>query len=190
MKVVIHQYDKLWRKRFESERVLIGRALSHLDHTVEHVGSTSVDGLAAKPIVDVLVGLGEAGDLDRAIAPMLSLDYYYIKFWEHVEEGLPDRRFFVKLTTPVEGMERIIDHPRMPRPSEDRTHHVHLVVRGSDFWYRHLLFRDILRTDPSIRADYEHLKRRLAESDWQSSNDYAKAKTEFIEAVLAGSRRL
>jgi GrpB-like predicted nucleotidyltransferase (UPF0157 family) len=187
MNVVIHAYDELWRERFEAERERIDRALSGIDHAVEHVGSTSVEGLAAKPIVDMLIGVGTSDELDRAIGPMLLLDYYYIKFWENVEGGFPDRRFFVKLTTPAPGIERVIDDPKMPRPSEDRTHHVHLVVRGTDFWHRHLRFRDILRSNADVRTEYEKLKRRLAAQDWQSSNDYANAKTEFIEGVLARS---
>jgi GrpB-like predicted nucleotidyltransferase (UPF0157 family) len=64
-----------------------------------------------------------------------------------------------------------------------RTHQIHMVALNSEFWHRHLAFREYLKAHPNIAAEYATLKRKLAEQDWQDVNDYADAKTEFIQSI-------
>ena len=129
------------------------------------MGSTAVPGLAAKPIVDIMVGLRVLSDHACCVAPLASLGY------EHKGEyGIPDRHYFRK---PVQG---------------PRTHQVHMVERGSAFWVRHLLFRDYLRANPNEAAAYDRLKRELAARFGADLEGYTEAKTEFIRSVEAKAR--
>ena len=131
---------------------------------VEHIGSTSVPGLAAKPIIDMMVGITDFTQADALVPGVQSLGYEYVSQFE-VE--MPFRRYFRKDN---EGV---------------RTHQIHLVALNSEFWNRHLAFREYLKTHPDVAAEYAALKRQLAEQDWQDVNDYADAKTEFIQSVEA-----
>jgi GrpB-like predicted nucleotidyltransferase (UPF0157 family) len=124
---------------------------------IEHIGSTSVPDLCAKPIVDILVGLRELELTDEQIAAMTELGYEYLG-----EYGLPGRLFF--------------------RKGDPRTHNVHVVKHGGEHWERQLVFRDALRSDPEERLRYDAFKRRLA-AEGHSREVYTELKTPFIRAV-------
>ena len=163
--VEIAEYDSAWPGAYERERTAILGALGELVFAIEHVGSTSVPGLGAKPIIDIMIGLRELTDHARCVAPLQSLGY------EHKGEvGIPDRHYFRK---PVLG---------------PRTHQIHMVEHGSDFWVRHLLFRDYLRANPDKAAAYDRLKRELAERFGTDREGYTEAKTEFIRSAEAKAR--
>jgi GrpB-like predicted nucleotidyltransferase (UPF0157 family) len=161
--IEIVEYDPIWPVEFEGAAACLRAAAPSLIVAVEHVGSTAVPGLAAKPIIDLLpaVAAGRACDLDRCVAPFVALGYEYMPQYE---DELPFRRFF-KLRTPV------------------RQHNVHLVEMGSDFWLRHLRFRDVLRARPDVAAEYAALKLSLAPR-YDDVNAYADAKGPFIDSVL------
>jgi GrpB-like predicted nucleotidyltransferase (UPF0157 family) len=129
---------------------------------IEHIGSTSVPDLCAKPIVDILVGLRELELTDEQIAAMTELGYEYLG-----EYGLPGRLFF--------------------RKGDPRTHNVHVVKHGGEHWERQLVFRDALRSDPEERRRYDAFKRRLA-AEGHSREAYTELKTPFIRAVEARAR--
>jgi GrpB-like predicted nucleotidyltransferase (UPF0157 family) len=163
--VEIAEYDPVWPEAYERERAAIADALGGNLLAIEHVGSTAVPGLGAKPIVDVMVGLRELSDHARCVDPLTSLGY------EHKGEyGIPGRHYFRK---PVQG---------------PRTHQVHMVEQGSAFWVRHLLFRDYLRANPDEAAAYDRLKRGLAERFGTDLEGYTEAKTEFIRSAEAKAR--
>jgi len=163
--VEIAEYDPAWPEAYQRERAAIAEALVGHALAIEHVGSTAVPGLAAKPIVDIMVGLRVLSDHACCVAPLASLGY------EHKGEyGIPDRHYFRK---PVQG---------------PRTHQVHMVEQGSAFWVRHLLFRDYLRANPNEAAAYDRLKRELAERFGTDLEGYTEAKTEFIRSVEAKAR--
>ena len=160
--VELVEYDPRWRTLFEQER---GRLASVFDGRVvaiEHIGSTSVPGLSAKPIVDVLVGLEKLELADEHIETMQKLGYEYLG-----EYGLPGRLFF--------------------RNHDPHTHNVHVVEHDGDHWNRHLVFRDALRADPEERRRYEELKRRLA-AEGHARDVYTELKTPFIREVEARAR--
>jgi GrpB-like predicted nucleotidyltransferase (UPF0157 family) len=163
MKIEIENYDPLWPKLYEQEKEIILNACVNKIHSIEHVGSTSVPGLGAKPIIDILLGVTNLKIADSFIPNMIDAGYEYVSKYEDV---MPERRYFVKRNT--EG---------------NKTHHVHTVEVGSDFWKRHLLFRDYLRINDDARDRYWDLKKELSMQDWNDRNDYTDAKTEFIRSI-------
>jgi len=159
--VVDHQPE--WIDRFREERARLAEVFAGVPVTIEHVGSTAVLGLAAKPIVDICVGLESLEHAEARVRALATLGYEYVPEYEAV---VPDRRYFRR---PV----------RRPR-----THHVHCVVRGGEFWERHLRFRDHLRKDPATAAEYGALKKKLAARFAHDRPAYTEGKTPFIERVL------
>ena len=156
--IVIAEPDPAWPARFEAERARIERALGPV--RVQHIGSTAVPGLAAKPIVDILVAVADPDD-EAAFLPALQRAGYVLRVRE------PGHRM---LRTP------------------ERDVHVHVWAAGSPDVERHLAFRDRLREDAGARAAYEALKRDLARRDWKDMNAYADAKSELIAAITGRGR--
>jgi len=164
--VEIAEFDPAWPGAYERERAAILAALGDLVFAVEHVGSTSVPGLGAKPIIDIMIGLRDLADHARCVAPLDGLGYEY-----RGDGGIPGRHYFRKKL--AVGL---------------RTHHIHMVERESDFWRRHVLFRDYLRGHPDEASAYQRLKVRLAAQFRDDRLAYTEAKSEFIEAALAKAR--
>lgn len=162
MKIVLYEYSEEWISLFEKEKHLLQKALGLENCIIEHIGSTSVKGLVAKPIIDIMIGLFDFSLADTFIVEIKTLGYEYIPEYEDV---MPYRRFFKK----------IID--------EKVTHHLHMVSEGSEFWRRHILFRDYLRTNSDIAKQYAALKKDLATREWNDTNEYAEAKSEFIRKI-------
>ena len=164
--IVIANYDPRWPAMFEQERVHILQAIGDWLVDIEHVGSTSVPGLAAKPIIDIMPGVRSLADAPQIIEPMTRLGYEYIPEYE---EQMPGRRYFRK--------------PAGPEFVNRRNVHVHIVETTSDFWRRHIAFRDYLRRHPEACAEYAALKRRLAAEFGSDREGYTEAKTEFITRI-------
>ncbi|MBS1904779.1 MAG: GrpB family protein [Bacteroidetes bacterium] len=160
--VVVEAYDPAWPLRFEAEAAALRTVLGDAP-TIIHIGSTAVEGLAAKPIVDIMIGVHSLDDAATMIAPIVSLGYQYIPEYE---AEMPERRYFKKL-----------------RADGIHTHHIHLVEAGSPFWERHVYFRDRLRSDRELAAQYADLKKELAERYRNDRVAYTDAKTNFIVAV-------
>ncbi len=157
--VEIVTYDPAWPSRFEEERARIAEALGSRAPVIEHIGSTAVPGLAAKPVIDVLLGV-RSHPLDEAgVRALETIGYDY-----RGEFGIPGRQFF--------------------RKGEPRSHHVHAVELGSDLWVSNLVFRDRLRDHPEEAARYASLKRELASRYADERGRYTEAKAPFIEELL------
>jgi GrpB-like predicted nucleotidyltransferase (UPF0157 family) len=153
-------YDPRWPLLFEQESALITRALGDDVIDIQHVGSTSVPGLRAKPIIDILVAVESFApieDYERRLEPF---GYHY-----HSQEDETDRLFFWKGTP--------------------RTHHLHIVEYATWEHQRHLLFRDYLRAHPDIARWYEDVKRDLAEAFKGNRPAYTRGKTAFIKSIMA-----
>ncbi len=163
--VEIAEYDPAWPALFERERGLLEGALGDLASAIEHVGSTAVPGLGAKPVIDIMVGLRTLAHHEPCVPPLQALGYEY-----KGEYGIPCRLYFRRFT---EGR---------------LSHQIHMVERGSDLWQRHLLFRDYLRGHPDEAEAYHELKVRLATEFRTDRVGYTEAKSEFIEAALAKAR--
>jgi GrpB-like predicted nucleotidyltransferase (UPF0157 family) len=162
--IVIVDYDPAWPVMFEQERAKLRGALGVLLVACEHVGSTAVPGLAAKPIIDLLVGVRSLEEAEsHYIKPLEALDYTYIPDYK---SWLADELFFRK---------------GVPKPW---THHIHMMQPWSPLWERRLLFRDYLRTHREAADAYAILKRSLAIQFGDNIAAYRDAKTAFIEETM------
>lgn len=158
VKIGIVNYDPSWPDLYNKEKAKILEACGDKVHTIEHIGSTSVPGLGAKPIVDILLGVKMLSDADEIISAMQRVGYMYKSDFENV---MPYRRYFTK-------------------PNQ---YHVHTVETGSAFWKRHINFRNYLRISDDDRDNYYKLKLELSKRDWNDRNDYAYAKTDFVRGI-------
>jgi GrpB-like predicted nucleotidyltransferase (UPF0157 family) len=150
-----------WPALFEEEAERIRAACGDAVIVVEHIGSTSVPGLASKPILDIMPGLVRTEDGHRTVEPMKGLGYEY--FGEH---GIPGRFYFDRKANGATVI------------------HVHVFELGSPDWRRHIVFRDVLRANPSLAAEYQRLKLDLAVRFRNDRKAYTDAKTGFIASVV------
>lgn len=165
--VVIADYDPRWAVLFVEEKARILEVAGRWIVAIEHVGSTAVRGLSAKPIIDILAGVRELDDAGDCIDPLARIGYEYVPEYE---AEIPDRRYFHK------------------GPAEGRTHHLHMVERKGDFWIRQILFRDYLRAHPDEAQRYDDLKRELAARFRDDREAYTNAKTDFIRKIETRAR--
>jgi len=159
--VIIEPYDLAWRERFQSERLLLHPVLAPwLAGPIEHIGSTAVPGLSAKPVIDIMAPVQDLPSSVPAIEALKPLSYCYFEYRADV------MHWFCK-------------------PSDfERTHHLHLVPFNSPLWRERLAFRDCLRTDAATRRSYAQLKLTLAANHRDDREAYTEAKTNFIRSVL------
>jgi GrpB-like predicted nucleotidyltransferase (UPF0157 family) len=160
--VRVESYDARWPAPFRAEAVRVSNAIEAAKLpavAIEHIGSTAVPGLAAKPILDLAIGRRNQSSAGAYISVLEAAGYVY-----RGDGGLPGREFF--------------------RRGELRTHHVHLVEIGGWHWQRYLGFRDALRADPELREAYASLKRALAAEHPHDREAYIQGKTAFVEAVV------
>ncbi|MBD2728717.1 GrpB family protein [Nostoc sp. FACHB-892] len=163
--VNIVEYDPQWQTLFAQEAEHIWQVLgNNLVVEIEHIGSTAVPGMAAKPVIDIMVGVRSLVGAKSTIPALESLGYVY---WR--ENPDPGRMFFVK---------------GMPPYGKQRTHHVHIVEVNSEFWERKL-FCDYLRRHPEEAKRYEALKRDLAASFRSDREAYTNGKNDYIRAVMS-----
>ncbi|MBA1245972.1 GrpB family protein [Pseudomonas luteola] len=163
--VVVSPYSHEWPKAFCAIREELLHVLSPCTMEIEHVGSTSVPGLAAKPVLDILVGARSLTAIESKVPDLVSAGYEYVARYER---ELPNRRYFVKSTGPL----RV---------------HVHAVEFGSAFWMEHLAFRNLLRSDSALRSAYQELKLSLAAQHPSDKSAYQAAKGPFIQSALAAA---
>lgn len=161
--VVVQPYSADWPRHFDAVRNELRGVFTSVDVAIEHIGSTSVPALAAKPVVDVLIGAPSLAHIEHRITLLSALGYEYVAKYE---AELPMRRYFVK--SPMLS-------PRI---------HVHAVVTGSTIWREHLAFRAALRTNAALRSEYQELKLQLAARFADNKAAYTEAKDPFIKAVL------
>lgn len=156
-------YDSAWPVMFEAERSQLAEALQPwLFGPIEHIGSTAVPGLTAKPVVDIMAGVQDLETSRAALEPVARLGYMYFPY-------RPDQmHWFCK-----------------PSPAH-RTHHLHLVPFESQLWAERLAFRDSLRRSPDLAATYAALKRELATRYEFDREAYTDAKSEFVHSVVRG----
>lgn len=163
--VRIADYDPRWPAMYEAEAARLRAALPPgLVLAVEHFGSTAIPGMAAKPVIDILVAVPSIeAARTLAVGPMEALGY---AFW--ADNPHRDRLFFVK---------------GLPPAAPHRTHHVHMAEPDGEMWQR-LPFRDYLRAHPDEAANYAALKRALAARHGADREAYTAAKTAFVNAIM------
>jgi GrpB-like predicted nucleotidyltransferase (UPF0157 family) len=169
--VAIVPYDPRWPEMFRAEKEhLLACLPSDLIRRIEHFGSTAVPGLAAKPIVDMLVEVTDLEATKTKIAPVLKAQGYDYFWRPAMFEGPPFYAWFIKRNS-----------------SGIRTHHIHMVERHFEHWDR-LLFRDYLDEHADAAAEYQALKLDLAAAHPNDRVAYTKGKTEFIVRVTERAR--
>ena len=162
--VHIVPYDPSWPTLFAKERDRILEAVGQWVEEVEHVGSTAIPGLDAKPVVDLMAGLKSMADASSCVEPLTNLGY------SHWAEGAqPHHHLFVKFVDPEMSA---------------RTHNLHLVEAGGQYWEERLLFRDYLRKHPEAAKEYAQLKHRLASRHREDREAYTEAKADFVCKVV------
>lgn len=162
--VKLSSYSTGWNRRFLTESRRLERNLANRRYTLEHIGSTAVPGLDAKPIIDMAIQIPSLHRLPLWIRLLEMAGYVY-----KGEYGLAGRHFFVR-GNPV-------------------THHLHLVAAGSPHWDRWLLFRDYLRANPAEARHYNEAKRALARKYPGNRDAYTRAKTPVVNRLLARAAR-
>lgn len=159
MPIVLSPYDSQWPAEFAAEEARILGACRGLPIRLEHIGSTAVPGLDAKPVIDILAGCPPRANRAEYVAALRRLGY------EHKGAfGIPGRNYF--------------------RRASPRAHQIHMVSWSSAFWRKQLDFRDALRADATLRREYAALKRDLARLFPDDVEKYAAAKGPFIASVL------
>jgi GrpB-like predicted nucleotidyltransferase (UPF0157 family) len=161
--VALCEYSSAWPDQFNRARDAIQVAVQVENTVIEHIGSTAIPGLAAKPVVDIMLGLPSLDDPVGPIQePLGNIGYLWM---EAYLERLPNRLFFYRENS-----------------DGQRTEHLHVVVYEGPEWKRHLLFRDYLRAHPDVAGEYERLKRDLAPK-FADTTRYSDAKTPWIRAI-------
>lgn len=160
LRVGLHDYDERWPEIFEQHRRRIADALTPASVDIAHIGSTSVPGLAAKPIVDIVVAVAD------------------IRAEEDYLDALLAAGYALRVREPGHRMVR----------TPERDVHVHIYERGNAAIDEYLLLRNHLRSDTADRALYESTKRALMSQQWDDMNAYADAKTDVILEITARAR--
>ena len=160
-RIIVSDYDPRWALQFEELRTHIWPHVAHLAVTIEHVGSTSVKGLAAKPVIDMDIVVSDEKKLALAIQALGSLGYAH-----RGELGVLGRHAF-------------------SQPATGLRHHLYVCLDGSLGLRNHTALRDFLRANPQSIAEYSALKRRLADAHGNDISAYVEGKTKFIVEILS-----
>lgn len=162
--VQLMEYDSTWPARFDAERERLLERFPAALIDVQHIGSTAIPGMPAKPIIDVMAGVASMAMTDALFEPIL--DHGYVTSVEF-NAGLTDRRWFMR------------------HANGRRTHHLHVVVHNGELWRQRLAFRDALCADPTQAKRYAAFKRKLASRHHADREAYTQAKGEFVRSVIA-----
>ena len=156
-------YRDEWPVLFEAEKKIIAAAIGNLVNDFQHVGSTAVPEMRAKPILDIAIAVEDFDTARVCIEPMVELGYTF-----RGENGIPRRHYFQK--------------------GEPCTHHIHMVEATSEEWTNLILFRDYLRSDRSVAEEYGRLKAALVDNLTGDRKAYLAAKAEFITEAIKKAR--
>ena len=160
--VTLQSYTSDWVGVFEYEARQLRKELGSRVLDIEHIGSTSIPGMAAKPILDMMVGIQSMVQTTSVLSQLVHMGYQ-----RRINGDLVDRVFLVK------------------GPESLRTHHLSITYLGSLFWSEHIQFRDFLREDDALAGEYLDLKRRLAKKFSADRNSYTAGKEQFVRNILS-----
>ena len=166
--VALCTFDVSWLERYQKERQRLLTLFPATFIDIQHIGSTAVPGLEAKPIIDLLVGVESMNVAKSLNEPLCSAGYATSA---EFNQTLADRQWFMRWA------------------NGHRTHHLHVVVHGGEVWQQHLKFRDALRSNQQLVVDYAQLKTELAARHGGDREAYTAGKSAFIRAALAGMPR-
>lgn len=164
--VRLDKYDPSWKDEFEKEKLNVKKCLGDIALTIEHVGSTSIEGLSAKPIIDMAVGVKDTETLRSTIKLLSDFGYDVLDSIEDKEEVL------ARKGTP-----------------ENRTHYIHVMVVSGSRYVEQVLFRDYLRAHREEVERYEELKKSSLEKFADNRKAYTASKNEYIRSVIEKAKQ-
>ena len=159
--VRIEEYNSEWKCEFLKEEAMLMKVLHEYIVNIQHVGSTSIVGCCAKPIIDIAVGVESLKYGEQLIPLICNVGYIY-----NGNGGIPGRHFFKK------------------KNGELSTHYIHLETINGELWNNHILFRDYLNKHSQVMIVYSNLKKSLEKDFFDSRNEYALGKNSFIEKII------
>jgi GrpB-like predicted nucleotidyltransferase (UPF0157 family) len=165
-KVKLFSYNPVWKELYKKEEKLLRSAIGKYVLDIQHVGSTSVPGANAKPIIDIAVGVKNLKDGEKRIKPLKQLGYEY----KH-DAGIKGRHFFAK------GKKR------------NRTYYIHIIKLNGRFWKNLIVFRDYLRKHKRAVKEYNKLKEKLARKYKDDRDTYTTKKDSFIRGIIKKAER-
>ena len=185
MKIIIEKYNPIWVKEFKKLKKELASILKFLNPQIEHIGSTSVPSLSAKPIIDIAIGVSKSIELDLTIDPMIKNKFIYYKVYN---KWMPKRRLFVGLKNKTNShkFNKIYsDDKEIPHEHihSSKLCHIHIWKFGTSEWKRHIAFRDYLKEHIKIKDEYERLKVKLSKKNWIDGNEYNLGKNDFIKKI-------
>lgn len=184
MKIKIEPYNKVWVIQFEQIKAELSELLHELNPEIEHFGSTSVPGLAAKPVIDVLIGIDDISELDLCAKKILrNRKYIYYKAFD---VSTPERRLFVRLKDDIctdDFLNIFEESESIPHEkiNQCRIAHIHVWKKDTEDWLRHIAFREYLKAHDMVKQEYEKIKRALSLQNWENGMEYNDGKNEFIK---------
>jgi GrpB-like predicted nucleotidyltransferase (UPF0157 family) len=165
--MLIHPYSADWNSHFNDIKSLLDEALQRLDYSIEHVGSTAVPGLAAKPIIDIDIVFN-----DPSTFPLIKQALELIGYFHNGNQGIEDREVFKREGT---SQDDVLDTIK---------HHLYVCSAESPALKRHLITRDYLRNNEWAKTEYQQMKYALAEKAGQEQKKYATLKEETVNAFI------
>ena len=174
--MILVEYDPHWKIEFEALKRIYEAVLDADIMTIEHVGSTSIEGLAAKPILDIDIVIAD----EAAFSPVKN-KLESVGYWHNGNQGIPTREVFKRVDEYV---------PHFGNRRAWMLHHLYVCPADSPELKRHIAFRDYLRAHPEAKSQYEAIKREIASRSHGDRKLYAKIKeqegvcTQFVEMIL------
>lgn len=159
--VTIYPYDPTWVMEYEKEEKILKKHLNGLDVKIEHVGSTSIPGLSAKPIIDIAIGVKTEDELFEVAKRLEKVGYDILNSYEDKGEILARKGDF-----------------------ECRTHYIHIQMLGSEYWNEFIYFKRYLLDHPESVKEYQKLKEELSVKYADERKKYTASKKEFISEIL------
>lgn len=159
--VELAEYNLNWKKEYEKEEKLLKEVLGDRIIEIHHIGSTSIEGLKAKPVIDIIVVINRLDEINEIEEMLKPYDYE-----NRGQQGVPDRYFFAK------------------GPEDERSHYIHFVEPNSKTYYNQIYFKKYLIEHPEYIKKYCDLKQELAEKYADERPKYTAGKNEFITSVI------
>ncbi len=182
MEVNIEPHSPNWKQTFDTIHFELLKTLQSFNPTIEHIGSTSIEGLSAKPIIDIMIGIPDILNLDGTIQPLINQGYIYFEKFNSV---MPKRRFYAKLKSvqpPFKTPSIYTESDIIPNEINDyKLAHIHIFELNSLDFKRHIAFREFLKENPKIKEEYQNLKLELSTKKWKDGSEYNAAKNDFIK---------
>ncbi|XEC96715.1 GrpB family protein [Paenibacillus tarimensis] len=164
-KVQLESYNPSWKSTFERDYKLLLEAIGPFVVDIQHVGSTSIEGLEAKPILDIAVAVDSFDNVDEIASSLQSLGFFRLRV------NIEGKVVFAKDT------------------DTGRTHYLHLELHNGTHWDEHISFRDYLRSHPEAVTSYKQLKRELALKHSDDVKSYTEGKRKFVDEILERAKR-